>query len=247
MDKEEPVEFTLVTYNIDGRKLHKEERLKAFLEKISLSPPDVIVIQEGTRIVYEKLLREMKLMGYERQFLDIMNSRATGELIFSKFPMEEVKYFSFRKSTENRGISAAKISVGDHKLWICTSQFDNQTSFYRMQTKDFSSLIRHIIKDNIVIFAGDTRILEYQADLFQPENWEDAWYECGSEENRYTYNSKTNLLTKPPYKDRPDRVWYYSPVGGNNTVECLDFKLYGHDNLTTISSHYGVWTKFRLS
>lgn len=247
MENEGPVEFTLVTYNIDGRKLHKEERLKAFLEKISLTPPDVLVIQEGTRIVYEKLLREMKLMGYERQFLDIMNSRETGELIFSKFTMMEVKYFSFRKSTENRGISAAKIDINGHKLWICTSQFDSQTSLYRIQTKDFSSVIRHIPKNNIIIFAGDTRILDYQTDLFQPEGWEDTWYECGSEENRYTYNSKTNLLTKPPYKDRPDRVWYYSPSCSDNTVECMEYELYGHESDVTISSHYGVWTKFRIS
>ena len=63
MENEVPIEFTFATYNIDGRKLNRDERLRAFIEKIKLDPPDILVIQEGIRVTYEKLLREMGLSG----------------------------------------------------------------------------------------------------------------------------------------------------------------------------------------
>ena len=243
-----PIEFTLVTYNIDGRKLHREERLKAFLEKIASSLPDIVVIQEGTRVTYEKLLREMGLLGYKRQLLEIMNTRETGEIIFSKFPISDGKYFSFRKTTDHRGISCAKLDIEGTNVWICTSQFNEQTSLYRIQANELQSTLVHIPKYDNVIFGGDTRILEYQNDITHPKGWYDAWYESGNENSKYTYNSKSNLLVKHPYKDRPDRVWFRSStIDEYPTLECIDCKLYGDDCSVTISSHYGVWTKFKLS
>lgn len=259
-------EFTFVTYNIDGRKIQRDERLRAFLEKIKSNQPDIVVVQEGTRLTYEKLLREMGLMGYKRQLLDIMNSREYGELIFSKFPISRGNYLHFRKTSENRGISYLKINLEDfripnekegthepYSLWICTSQFDEQQALSRMQINNFPILMRHFPKEDIVIFGGDTRILEYQKDLSEPEGWYDSWYEAGNEVSKYTYDSSINFLVKIPYKDRPDRIWYRSPLQTNYVpnknikIECEDCKLYGEDNSIAISSHYGVWAKFKLS
>ena len=99
---EDPIsEFTVVTYNLDGRCYNFEERLQAFLSQIRSNPPDIVVVQEGTRLTYEKLLREMGLLGYKRQLLDIMHHRPMGEMIFSKFPISNGRHISFRKSTGN--------------------------------------------------------------------------------------------------------------------------------------------------
>ena len=244
----DPIEFTVVTYNIDSRKLNREERLKAFLEKISLDPPDVVVIQEGCRITYEKLLREMGVLGYKKQLLDAMNSRETGEMIFSKFPLSDGKYFQFRRTAGNRGVSCAKLDIRGTNVWICTSQFNEQTSLYRIQIKELNTTLHHLSKDELLIFAGDTRISEYQKDLTCPEGWYDTWYESGDEKNKFTYDSKTNLLVKPPYMDRPDRIWVRPSLQGEEVgnVECLECKLYGNDSSVTISSHYGVMAKFRI-
>ena len=274
MAGEDSIEFTFVTYNIGGMKYLREERLQAFMDKIEVTLPDIVVIQEGTRLTYEKLLRSMGLLGYKRQLFDVMNTRETGEIMFSKFPILSggdigPRYLSFKKTSENRGISCIKIEIGgtdrglDNKtsggtgVWICTSQFDDQTSLFRMQVNEFTSILRTTLKDGPVIFGGDTRILEYQNDLVHPDGWCDAWYEAGTEDNKYTYDSKKNLLTKPPFRDRPDRVWFRSyesgwPPGGrlssskHQSLECVECKLYGNDNPVAISPHYGVWVKFRL-
>ena len=112
-----------------------------------------------------------------------------------------------------------------------------------MQIENLSRTLREIPDTDTIIFGGDTQISEYQIGLKQPDGWYDAWYEAGSDSHKYTYNSDINLLVVPPYKDRLDRVWYRS---GTQELECVECKLYGHDSETAISSHYGVWVKFRF-
>jgi exonuclease III len=248
----EETEFTVVTYNIDGMEYLREERLKGFLSMIEKKPqPDIVVIQEGNRLTYEKLLREMNLLGYKRQLLDVMNTRVTGEIIFSKYPISDGVYFPFAKSLNNRGVSCAKVDINGTNIWVCTSQFDKQTSLYRIQTNNLTSTLRSLPKDDHIIFGGDTRILEYQTDLHQPTGWYDSWYEAGNILDKYTYDSETNFLTKPPYKDRPDVIWFRPRIDDNilsNKLECIESKLYGkNDDGVSISSHYGVWTKFKLT
>ena len=241
-------EFTFVTYNLDSQTYNFEERLNSFLEKIKADPPDVVVVQEGRRLTYEKLIREMGLLGYKRHLLDVMSHRNTGEVIFSKFPMSNIEYVNFPGSTENRGITYAKIDMwGVDNIWVCTSQLDFGVGLSRTQVKKINHTLKDIPKTTNLIFGGDTRISEYQSDLSQPNGWCDAWYEAGTESERYTYDSSVNLLVSPPYKDRPDRVWFRpSTSEGSKTLECVGCKLYGNDSPTAISSHYGVWVKFRL-
>jgi exonuclease III len=251
MESSLPIEFTVVTYNIDAMDYLREERLLSFLDKIKQEPsPDIILIQEGTRLTYEKLLRELNLLGYKRQLLDVMNSRETGELIFSKFPISDGHYLRFTKSLDNRGVSCLKVNINGNGIWICTSQFDKQTGLYRIQVNNLTTTLRLLPKDDPIIFGGDVRILEYQTDLHQPKNWYDSWYEAGNITDKYTYDSETNFLTTPPYKDRPDVIWFF-PNSSNSKLklECIESNLYGNDpsSNNSISSHYGVWTKFRLS
>lgn len=236
-------ELTFVTYNIDGSAYNLEKRLDAFLECVKSSPPDVVVIQEGTRLTYERLLREMALLGYKRQLLDVMNKRPTGEMIFSKYPISDGRYIPFGRSSENRGVSLLKIDLWGKHLWICTAQFDSTSSMSRSQITSFAHNIRSMPLNENIIFGGDTRIMEYQTDLKEPDGWCDAWYEGGTDSEKFTYNSQTNLLVPLPYKDRPDRIWYH-PSDNGFTIDCVECKLYGNDSPVTISSHYGVWTRF---
>nr|QBK84754.1 MAG: endonuclease/exonuclease/phosphatase family protein [Pithovirus LCDPAC01] len=236
-------EFTFVTYNIDSREYNFEERLTAFFQLVKNNPPDVIVIQEGSRLTYEKLLREMGLLGYKRHLLDIMQRRPTGEMIFSKFPMK-TDYISFQRGNESRGLIMAKIDLWGKEVWICTAQFDSNVALRRFQIASFPSLLKSINSNENIIFGGDTRLFEYQKDQQLPPGWYDAWYEAGNNSSKYTVNSDYNLLAAPPNKDRPDQVWYRPSVDG--AIECVDCKLYGENSEITISSHYGVWTKFKL-
>nr|QBK86430.1 MAG: endonuclease/exonuclease/phosphatase family protein [Marseillevirus LCMAC102] len=236
-------EFTFVTYNIDSREYNFEERINTFFKLIKNTLPDVIAIQEGSRLTYEKLLREMGLLGYKRHLLDIMHHRSTGEMIFSKLPME-INYISFQRGNENRGLSVAKIDLWGKEVWICTAQLDSNVALRRCQIASFPSLLKYIDSNKNIIFGGDTRLFEYQTDQQLPPGWHDAWYEAGNNSSKYTVNSDCNLLVAPPNKDRPDQVWYRPSVDG--AIECIDCKLYGENSEIIISSHYGVWTKFKL-
>jgi len=236
--------FTVVTYNLDGREHNYEERLAAFISQIKTHSPDVVVVQEGTRLTFEKLLRELGHLGYKRLLPDIMHHRQMGEMVFSKFPISETRYLSFKLASDNRGLTVIKIDVWGRKgIWIVTSQFDEKISMKRQQLNSIPALLRFIPPDDTVIFGGDTRILEYQ-DLSAPEGWYDAWYEAGSSEHKFTLDSETNLLANPPFKDRPDRVWFR--LGSESGLYCSECKLFGYDSQTAISSHYGVIATFEF-
>jgi hypothetical protein len=242
-------EFSFVTFNIDSRPFNREERLNAFIEKIKSEPPDVVVIQEASRVIYEKLFREFKLLGYKRQLRGEVDEREDVEIMFSKFPIIEGGYIPFRKTLEKRGISFFRIEVfGNKNFIIATSQFDSQVSHSRNQTVTLDNHLKNILSpsDNL-IFGGDTKISEYQKDLSQnpPEGYIDSWYESGKDEEKYTYDSTVNFLVPKPYKDRPDRVWY-KPSSKGYRVTCTESKLYGRDFHVAISSHYGVWVKFQI-
>jgi endonuclease/exonuclease/phosphatase family metal-dependent hydrolase len=250
--KKERLNLKVLTYNIRGSlEYNLEKRLDEFLNRMKIDSPDIVVVQEGTRVCYEKLLREMGLLGYKRQICDIMNHRPVGELLFSKYPVSSGDFIPFRKTAENRGISLFRVDLGRKDVpvvWIGTTQLDSTVAIARSQIRDLNFLLKSIPGENFFILAGDFRISEYQADLKEPEGWKDAWYEAGSDSEKYTIDHTTNLLVNPPYRDRPDRVWY-RPLrnSAHEQVVCESCTLYGRDSTTTISPHYGVMAIFSFS
>lgn len=237
--------LTFVTYNLDSREYNFEERLDAFLELVKKSPPDAVVIQEGNRLSYEKLLREMGLLGYKRNLLDIMNHRKCGEIIFSKHRIVENEYLPFQNSVENRGVTLSKIDAWDVTFYVCTTQLDRATPAIRSQINLLDKMVRSKVGESCVIFGGDVRLANYQTDITEPDGWYDGWIEAGSSTNELTVDCNTNMLVEPPISDRPDRVWFLP--GKDRDMECMDYQLYGNKSDVTISSHYGIWTQFKFT
>ena len=237
------MDCTILTFNLDGRPWSQEERLNRFIDGIKSSLPDIILVQEGTRLTIEKLLREMGYLKYKRFIPNIVHQRETRELIFSKFPISEMQYIEFRMSSENRGITIAKVELPEGKyFWICTSQFDNTYTMSRKQINELPKMLRNIPGDEIVIFGGDTKILEYY-EHEQPEGWDDIWYEAGLESQKYTVNSDTNLLAPTPMKDRPDRIWVRQSITDGEII-CKECKFFGENEV--MSSHFGVLATFHI-
>ena len=239
-DKMSSEQVTLVTYNLDCREYNFEERIGAFLELIRQTLPDIVMVQEGTTLTYEKLMREMGLMGYNRNLLDIMRHRPSGEIIFSKHRIKSNKYIPFQNSSDNRGIAISEIDMRTRTFYVCTSQFGEKVPEMRRQIASFNRNLKDV--EGVIIFGGDTRIKNYQKDLREPEGWYDGWYEAGSSSNEYTVDHKTNLMVEPPIADRPDRVWFRQ--GNQDHIQCEDYHLFGNESSITISSHYGVWATF---
>lgn len=239
------VNFTLVTFNLDGREINCDNRLKIFLQIIEEREPDIVVIQEGSRLTYEKLFREMGHMNYKREVPNEVTMRKYGEVIFSKFPILKSEYIHFQKTNQSRGLSHCLLDIEGTQIWVSTTQFETGERSIPIRKHQIKSLPSsfQFLKDPI-IFAGDTGILEYQQDLKEPPGWDDAWVERGTDQNKFTLNSKQNIMATPPFCDRVDRVWYYPSSEVN--LECINYNLIGNTEKTICSSHFGVKVEFEL-
>ena len=238
VDIENTVSF--LTYNIDGRENEHKSRLDLVIAQIKELQPDVVAIQEGNYLTYERLFREMGIMGYKKNFSDEMRQRKFGEILFSKLHIDKIEYLPFRYSHEKRGVTRYLITIGDKNVWFLTTQFEVNIAVRRKQLTQMESFFLRLPES--VIFGGDTQIQHYER-MGTPEEWLDAWYEIGEPETEHTVDWKSNYIVQPPLRDRPDRVWYRSK---GTDLECLEFTLIGKEGDDKASGHFGVYTKFRI-
>jgi len=247
MDTESNInKFTVLTYNIDKREYNMLERIVAFVNVIKVSMPDFVLLQETTKISLEKLVREIHLLGYKRYIPDNERQRTTLEVIFTKYPVKKSFYIEFRMSPERRGLTCINVSIHDkYNIWLVTSQFDKNSTLKKSQLTEMKPLLKKNgvdITDN-VIFGGDTGIFEYQKDIGCPDEWLDAWYEAGTDKEKYTIDYEKNPYVLQPHKDRPDRIWF----SDNKRILCENCEFFGEDSEIVISSHYGVLATFVLN
>ena len=228
------------TYNIDGRETDYQARLDLALRQIKDLNPDVVAIQEGTYLTYERLFREMGQMGYKKNFSDDVRQRQFGEIMFSHRPIVKIEYLPFRQSNEKRGLTRYLVTIGDKNIWFLTTQFENNVAIRRKQLAQMESCF--LKSSESMIFGGDTQIQHYQQ-MIAPDGWLDAWYETGSPETEYTVDCNNNHIIQPPIRDRPDRVWYKAK---DSELECVEFKLIGNNEEDKASGHFGVYTKFMI-
>jgi exonuclease III len=233
-------QVSFLTYNIDGRENEYKSRLDLVLSQIKSLMPDVVAIQEGNYLTYERLFREMGIMGYKKNFSDEVRQRQFGEIIFSRLPIAKIEYFPFRYSNEKRGVTRYLVTVGNKNIWFATTQFESNIAIRRKQLTQLESFF--LRSPESVIFGGDAQIQHYER-MNAPEEWLDAWYEVGNPETEYTVDWKDNYVVQPPLRDRPDRVWYKEK---DSDLECLEFTLIGKNREDKASGHFGVYTKFRV-
>lgn len=234
-------EFTFLTINIDCAVSNWDERVPSLLQEIKNKSPDVIVIQELTRLSAEKIIYELKLEKYNKFIpTDSLYTKSDSEIIFSKFPLTDAQFIQYKQTGHANGITLVKLDLRDDNIgiWVCTSRFDRSVAIKREQFKSIDFLLKDIPYTDSIIFGCDTGLLDYQTFVKFPEGWEDSWYEAGTSDNKYTIDSEINLLVPPPFKDRPDRV--YIKNGEKVTLSCEDCVLFGTENIPTISSHFGV-------
>lgn len=234
--------FTFVTYNIDSSDYNFEERLDAFIDLVS--PYDIVVIQEGRQYTYEKLGREMSKRGLKYSFLDILKEKKTGEVIYSKFPIESYKFYPFLENGkyEQRGITVAQLNVYGEKITVVTTQLYNTTPIQSSQLYSIPRILKKNKYDGNIILGGDFSLSSFQ-EIEVPEGWEDLWYDYGDGSSEYTVDYKKNILVKSPIQDRSDRIWIHSK--GN--LICEDFSLIGEESDVVISSHFGIIATFSIT
>lgn len=254
------MEFTIAIYNVDRTLGRLVERVKIILLQIKNESPDILIIHELDRSIYDMVFREMKSRGYNRYLPDIPDA---SDVLFSKFDISSPEYTYFLCGQENKGYIKALVTINRDDLvigneidvkksiWIVAAQLEQKTSSFGVLKRQIDCFSRNFkepgnLHNETVIYAGDTGIRSYnETEIHQPEEWLDAWYEMGTDDNRYTYDSTKNIICPPPFRDRTEQIWYKSSE--TNNIECIDYKLIGNEDDPPVSSHYGVIANFVLN
>lgn len=254
-------EFTLALHNLDVFLTGYEGRLIKFVTSIKSIKPDIIILQEVHNSIYEKVSRELRVLGYNRKIPNELSNTQSGELVFSRLPIKSIEYKTFQiphiDSNQLKGFTICEIELyptpkrsedpesedcesddentRSKSIFIVTSQFHSAPHLRRKQLKTIFN-ISSKLQDAVI--CGDTGILEYQ-EFKLPEGLCDAWYEAGKENNKFTLNYLKNPLCPKPYLDRVDRVWYTS------SLTPLNYELTDTEDPT--SRHFTVLIKFRVN
>lgn len=237
----------IISQNLDHKLANHQRRLYDFLNIVRDHLPHIVCVQEVSRDVVEKLLTEMRVLGYTIICADDANMRDTFEVTFSKLDMIRSEYVKYKNSTQGRGYIRTLFKVHDnnnvaHALHIINTQMDDPNSTLGCkndQVKQVTIIPMFNMPYKLAgtILAGDTGIAEYlSSSVKHPDDWYDAWYECGNNEERYTINCDTNPIAPPGIKERPDRVW---------TKDCTveEYKIIRATGANMISRHYGIYVE----
>lgn len=239
----EIISIKFISYNLLWNNSTKEYSIKQFFDLVKNENPDIIALQNVNVTFFEKLGREMGYLGYKKYFPENFQIRKSGDMIFSKYNVENSKFIEFQKNTDRKGIFLLELSINNKNIFVCTAQIDNLPYLQTYQLNNINKLLeKHINQDKPIILGIDTNILEYLS-INKIEGWYDAWYEVGIDNEKYTLDSSTNYLTPKPFMDRPDRILFKIGNSSNN-FSCEKIKLLGID--CDISPHYGLMGIFKL-
>lgn len=236
---------TVFSQNMGGETFDMDKRIEMFIFEVSSRNPDFVLTQDVHRKMYEKLCRSMNGLGYNRHCSGNILMNEKGEVMFSKFTIEDTIQIPFTPSSYNTTLEMIKVKTNLGKyLCIGNIKLRDGSSIKNHHVRTISGLkkIRNDLFGIDIILGVDTELQEYQErDFIDPAGWIDAWYEEGIDSNKYTVDGTTNALCSSHFKDRPDRIWLNSP--DNNTL-CVEYELVGVDH--PYSSHYGIFTTFHI-
>lgn len=267
--------ISIMGFNIWFDSYMQRERLISLIKYIIKNKPDIICLQEVLPEIYKILINKLGRI-YPYNFpnsitytygcvifskhkitkclqIPFKNSNMGRSAVIAKIEFPMIVY---------KGITIEKIDLA-----IITSHFE---SVYKTNESNnpINKISQFTITESImdemydeysnVIFCGDTNVSKEDEQHFIktdtthfPDNpaankWKDAWIYMGDEENKYTFDSRSNKYLKMKnynYCSRLDRILYKC-----DDMELVDFKLIkeeeGEDE---ISDHYGTLTKFLLS
>ena len=232
----------ILTFNIDVYSPKQDKRTNDLLRIVEKHSPDILVLQEFSDVVYENIVREIRNLEYSRYLDNDRFKSTTSEVLFSKHSFEERKFIPFTDSRQGRGLTCARIRIGGIPITILTSQFEKTDKSF-IKERQFQAMVAELENStHPTIFAGDTQIADYRMKLIKiPGNIVDTWYENADETSGYTIDYQSNPLSSPPYRDRPDKV-YFSPGG-------CDFSVNNHTLIThpIVSRRFGVLTELKFS
>lgn len=239
------MELKILTYNIWFANILPTERLKSLIQIIQNLNPDIICFQEIKPQIYNiltKILSEYKFVHPENITTEY------GIAIFSKIKYNKTTNYKFFNSRMGRNLISIRIKINNMDLYILTSHFEsefnksepNQIKLdqYNLAEKYISNLYS---ETNNIIFPCDTNLLESEDSKFDLifNKYSDAWKILGNNQNKFTFDGKSNSHIKKKYQTRLDRIIYKT-----NNFKLKKFDLVGksnNNNFIEPSDHYGIF------
>lgn len=238
--------ISIIQFNLEWSEMVDASKISSFLMMIKEKNADVIILQNISKNYFEKLGREMGYLGYKKYIPDNYKECISGVILFSKVHKVDSTFLEYHKNTDHKGIFLVSFpfpfEAGEEKIYIATTVLDELSYIKTHQLSNFDKMIHKVVDTTYNIIAGvDIHSRDYEK-IETAEGWRDAWYESGTEREKYTMNYMENEQTPPPFLDRPDRVWYYQGSASKN-LDCVHFELIRKKD-ENISKHYGIFSIF---
>jgi len=244
--------ISIIQFNLDWSEsmysdpFYKKD-ITTFLDIMKERNSDIVILQNISKIYFEKLGREMSYLGYKKYIPDNYKDCTQSSIIFSKTAkLEEGFFLEYQKNTDHKGIFLISFpfpfEMGEEKIVIGTTVLDKLSYIKTNQLFNFDKMIHSkITKDHNIIIAIDVNSRDYEK-ISTMGDWKDAWYESGTDKEKYTLDFMENGRTPNSFLDRPDRVWFLEGTSSKK-IDCIHFELIGKRD-KIISSHYGIFSIF---
>lgn len=259
--------ITICSYNIWFDETLSLERTIGLIELLNHTKPDVICLQEVKPNIYQLLIT--LLNDYRYHFPKKIN-RAYGCVTFSKYPISKCLEYDYKNTLMGRSLIVTKIDYPYHTLSddgvsvdkvdivIANSHFEslfkkiciNEGKIEQyMEAREL--LEKLYLSYNNVILCADTNVMSHEEQKFDEQfidnKWIDSWTVKGSNLNKYTYDTETNIhlnmrLSKFKLKSRIDRIVFKCD---NCFIEEFN-TLKGMDGIIEPSDHFGVYGKYLI-
>ncbi|XP_039118293.1 5'-tyrosyl-DNA phosphodiesterase-like [Dioscorea cayenensis subsp. rotundata] len=237
----------IMSYNVcSNEEVHVNERMKAIGELIEHHSPDIVLLQDVTKHIYEIFMSFSWWDLYKCSVSPEKASRKTEQfcIILSKFPVRGFISKQFSDTEMGRSWCSADIDTGlDKKLIITTCQLEsctaenNNSSKRLAQVEELQALSKYAPN---VIWGGAFNWDEDKDKAFPlNDGLMDAWETLKPAENGGNYDTETNSMRKNQnhLQKRFDRFIYRL-----EDFSCKSVELIGTEAINGVlpSDHYGL-------
>lgn len=188
-----PARLTLISWNILDDSTLSQERGLAVLDVLSETPADIILLQEVTLPLIEKLKKDRRFSDYQiysRQ----RNHRIVGGLaIVSKIPIKTTARYEQLPSMMRRGLLYIMLKNKDQFLCIANVHLESMMDDTTMRIKQLTSTFNHLSYCDDIILAGDFNFGKGEPEeVLLKKQYTDVWLQLKPNNRGLTYNRELN-------------------------------------------------------
>lgn len=232
----------VVSFNVWFDRYKREDRLESLITSLFVCDPDIICFQEVVPEIFIKLKDILKQYTFYSEDQD----RKYFCVIASKFPFKKTFSVEYHPYTSmNRNILIAQFNVNNTKFCVATTHFESEfrknNSIKMKQFKIAKDILDKLkLQNRFIVLCADSNINTENENLNYFRDWIDVWRMKGNENNRYTYDYKTNGNLNSRgirFRSRIDRI----NIKGDVKIKEFNF-VSVVDKMIDPSDHHGIYS-----